>query len=289
MNIYNINEIPPHLKQYFKPAPQLGNEPTPQEYVKALATALQGALRVLKTTGTLWVVIGDSRASARPGSRDPARWPAQSRNDHKPTLDKRKMGYRVGELIGVPWMFAFAMREAGWLLRQDIIYHKRNPMPESCKTRCTSSHEHIFLFSKQDKYYFDYKAIREKGVYPAGTKGGKGSARRASEPGVSARPVEYKVYDGFRNKRDVWTVSTRPSQVPGHFATYPPELIEPAVLAGCPAGGIVLDPYMGSGTTAVVAERHGRRWLGIELNAQYAAAATARIAAERTGETPCSI
>jgi len=165
-------------------------------------------------------------------------------------------------------MLAFALREAGWYLRQDIIWHKPNPMPESVTDRCTKSHEYIFLLSKSDKYYFDHLAIKEQGVTPAGTKGAKGSVERQNQFGVNARPPEYKIYDGMRNKRDVWSVNVRPYKG-AHFATYPTALIEPCILAGSRKNDIVFDPFMGSGTTAQVALQHGRQYLGCELNKEY--------------------
>jgi DNA modification methylase len=167
--------------------------------------------------------------------------------------------------------------EPGWYLRQDIIWGKPNPMPESVRDRCTKAHEYIFLLTKNERYHFDTEAMREEAVYPAGTKGAKGSAARQVEKGVNARPPEYKVYDGFRNRRSVWTVTTKPFKE-AHFATFPPDLIEPCVLAGCPIGGVVLDPFGGAGTTAMVASRTQRAAISIELNPAYAAMQRERIA-----------
>ena len=180
-------------------------------------------------------------------------------------------------LAGIPWRVAFALQADGWYLRQDIIWHKPNPMPESVRDRCTKAHEYLFMLSKSDRYFYDAEAMREPAVYPAGTKGAKGSAERQAEKGVNARPPEYKVYDGFRNRRSVWTVATKPF-AGAHFATFPPDLIEPCILAGSPVGGTVLDSFLGSGTTGMVAQKHGRKWIGCELNPTYAA-----MAAERTG------
>ena len=173
-------------------------------------------------------------------------------------------------------MLAFALRADGWYLRQDIIWHKPNPMPESVKDRCTKAHEYIFLLSKSEKYYFDYEAIKEEGVIPAGTKGAKGSAERVAEKGVNSRPPEYKIYDGKRQKRSVWTVNTKPF-AGAHFATFPKELITPCILAGAPVGGNVLEPFGGSGTTGVVAANLGRNATLIELNPEYVKIAEERI------------
>lgn len=168
--------------------------------------------------------------------------------------------------------------EPGFYLRQDIIWHKPNPMPESVRDRCTKAHEYVFLLSKGPRYYFDSEAIKEPGVIPAGTKGAKGSADRAAQKGVNSRPPEYKIYDGMRNRRSVWTVTTKPFKG-AHFATFPPDLIEPCILAGCPVGGTVLDPFGGSGTTAGVALKHGRNAILCELNPEYAALVPDRVRA----------
>jgi DNA modification methylase len=177
-------------------------------------------------------------------------------------------GLKEKDLIGIPWMLAFALRADGWYLRQDIIWHKPNPMPESVQDRCTKAHEYIFLLSKSPKYYYDHKAIKEEGIIPAGTLAAKGSEERANQKGVNSRPPEYKEYDGTRNKRSVWTVTTKPYEG-AHFAVFPSDLIEPCILAGAPVGGIVLDPFMGSGTTAQVAQNLGRQYMGCELNLDY--------------------
>ena len=177
-------------------------------------------------------------------------------------------GLKPKDLCMIPARVALALQADGWWLRQDIIWHKPNPMPESVKDRCTKSHEYIFLLSKNKIYYFDADAIKENGTISAGTKGAKGSEERYSQVGVNSRPPEYKIYDGKRNKRSVWTVPTKPFSE-AHFAVFPPDLIVPCILAGCPEGGIVLDPFFGSGTTGEVANRLGRYFCGIELNEKY--------------------
>lgn len=264
---------------------QIGLEQTPDEFVAKLVEVFREVRRVLRDDGTLWLNLGDSYGSA--GGNTHAGFNAryhgtQSAEDKQgKALDgvtNRKMltGLKHKDLIGIPWRVAFALQADGWTLRQDIIWHKPNPMPESVKDRCTKAHEYIFLLSKGPRYYFDSEAMREPAIYPAGTKGAKGSAERAAQQGVNARPPEYKVYDGFRNRRSVWTVTTKPFKG-AHFATFPPDLIEPCVLAGSPPGGVVLDPFGGSGTTGLVADRHGRNAILCELNPAYAAMARERI------------
>ena len=255
---------------------QIGLESTPELYVARIVKVFREVWRVLRDDGTLWLNIGDSYASFRDGKATPD----TTRGDSAGTLipkgsAKNRMASTFAgteikhkDLIGIPWRVAFALQADGWYLRQDIIWHKPNPMPESVTDRCTKAHEYIFLLSKEPCYFFNSEAIKEIGVTPAGTKGAKGSAGRHAQIGVNARPPEYKIYDGMRNKRSVWSVNTRPYK-DAHFATFPPELIRPCVLAGCPAGGVVLDPFGGSGTTAQVAIEHGRNAILIELNPQY--------------------
>jgi DNA modification methylase len=252
---------------------QLGLEETPEEYIKSMVEVFRCVWDVLEDDGTLWVNIGDSYYNYRPGKGQALvkQSVANSNQDLPQTCARRgnKLdGLKEKDLIGIPWMLAFALRADGWYLRQDIIWHKPNPMPESVQDRCTKSHEYIFLLSKSPKYYYDHEAIKEEGVIPAGTLAAKGSAERQNQKGVNARPPEYKEYDGQRNKRSVWTVTTKPYEG-AHFAVFPTDLIEPCILAGAPAGGVVLDPFMGSGTTAQVAQDLGRRYLGCELNPAY--------------------
>ena len=261
---------------------QLGLEQTPDEYVQNMVEVFRAVRDVLADDGTLWLNLGDSYA------RNPAKGqhkPGQSGSKNAYVYDRGNGrasapllggGLKEKDLIGIPWRVAFALQADGWYLRQDIIWHKPNPMPESVRDRCTKAHEYIFLLTKQTKYYFDHAAMKEPGVIPAGTKGAKGSAERAAKKGVNARPPEYKVYDGMRNRRSVWTVATRPYKG-AHFATFPPALIEPCILAGSRPGDIVLDPFMGSGTTAEVAIKYGRQYLGCELNEEYRGLQDARI------------
>jgi DNA modification methylase len=251
---------------------QIGHEETPEEFIKQLVEVFRCVWDVLEDDGTLWLNIGDSYCNSNGFARASPEYQREGRNNmpaNDRKLDKlHATGLKTKDLIGIPWMLAFALRADGWYLRQDIIWHKPNPMPESVNDRCTKSHEYIFLLSKSHKYHFDHEAIKEEGVIPAGTLAAKGSAERQNQKGVNARPPEYKEYDGQRNKRSVWTVNTKPYSG-AHFAVFPEELIEPCILAGAPLGGIVLDPFMGSGTTAQVAQNLGRQYIGCELNPKY--------------------
>ena len=248
---------------------QIGLEETPEEYIKAMVEVFRCVWDVLEDDGTLWLNIGDSYAGSGKGPAGNLGATNDERNmTHTKASSFVPAGCKPKDLIGIPWMLAFALRADGWYLRQDIIWHKPNPMPESVQDRCTKAHEYIFLLSKSQKYYFDSKAMKEKGVIAAGTKAAKGSAERQEQKGVNARPPEYKVYDGMRNKRSVWTVNTKPYKG-AHFAVFPTELIKPCINAGATVGGIVLDPFMGSGTTAQVAQSLGRQYLGCELNPDY--------------------
>lgn len=239
---------PPYykLRDYGDPN-QLGNEATPELYVEALVSRLRVVKEALRDDGTLWLNISDSYAGKG---------------------QKSGAGRKSKDLIGIPWMVAEALRADGWYWRQDIVWSKRNGTPESVPDRCTKSHEYIMLFSKSKSYYFDYKAIEEEGIYPAGTKAAKGSVRRKKEAFVNGRPPEYAIYSGMRRKRSVWHLSTKPYNG-AHFAVFPDDLIEPCILAGCPEGGTVLDPFAGSGTTAGVALRNGREAILCELNSDY--------------------
>lgn len=245
---------------------QIGLEQTPKEYIDNMVDVFNYVKELLADDGTLWVNIGDSYSNG--GRTSTTNQSLRGNTEYSVTRPPVIQGIKPKDLIGIPWMLAFALREAGWYLRQDIIWHKPNPMPESVTDRCTKSHEYIFLLSKSPQYYFDHLAIKEQGVIPAGTKGAKGSVERQNQFGVNARPPEYKIYDGMRNKRDVWSVNVRPYKG-AHFATYPVALIEPCILAGSKEGDIVFDPFMGSGTTAQVALQHGRQYLGCELNKEY--------------------
>ena len=268
-------------------AGQIGLEDTPDAFVSRLVDVFREVRRVLRDDGTLWVNLGDSYAGYH-GNKN-ALMPTSATNgwtngtNENSRGDKRPqdIGLKQKDLLGIPWRVAFALQADGWYLRQDIIWHKPNPMPESVTDRCTKAHEYVFLLSKGPRYYFDAEAIKEPAVTfgrqaPAVSSGPKHAAVDRSLIGP---PRNGDSYDReTRNRRSVWTVATKPFKG-AHFATFPPDLIEPCILAGCPVGGTVLDPFGGSGTTAGVAMRNGRNAILCELNPEYAALMPERIAA----------
>jgi DNA modification methylase len=273
---------PPYwgLRDYGVPG-QLGLEATPDEFVVNLVAVFREVRRVLADDGTLWMNLGDSYLAQQGlGFNGNKRLDLANRS----IKVKRPIGVKPKDLVGIPWMVAFALRADGWYLRSDIIWSKPNPMPESIKDRPTKAHEYIFLLSKQSRYYYDADAITEVGVWPAGTHAGftaENTARARAmgrEPTGNQRPGVGIVYSGTRNKRSVWHVATQPYPE-AHFATYPEKLIEPCILAGSQPGDTVLDPFNGSGTTGVVAIRHQRSYIGVELNPEYIALAERRIGA----------
>jgi len=251
---------------------QIGLEETPEEYIAAMVEVFRCVWDVLEDDGTLWLNIGDSYA--RQGGREsdqPRHWDGREKTSGSMhgTRMAKDIGLKPKDLIGIPWMLAFALRADGWYLRQDIIWHKPNPMPESVQDRCTKAHEYIFLLSKSSKYFYDADAIKEDAVtagnISASFQGRQGTAEyHAQSGGVGSDAKEYI----HKNKRSVWTISVKP-YAGAHFAVFPTELIEPCIMAGAPVGGIVLDPFMGSGTTAQVAQHLGRQYLGCELNFDY--------------------
>ena len=298
---------------------QIGLEETPEKYIERLTEVFMEVYRVLKPNGTLWLNIGDSYWGGG--------WRGSELNEHSGEIQKGSKGthcgvsmpsckgnmggYKPKDLIGIPWMLAFSLRNNGWFLRQDIIWEKPNQMPESVKDRCTKSHEYIFLFSKSQKYYFDYESIQETAVTQGdvgsikfgGTKyGDNDDSHFQTYSGKEWKPKTKNCqYDGqvpnsmhirremglpdkvytVRNKRDVWSINVKPCKE-AHFATYPQELVSPCILAGCPEGGVVLDPFMGSGTTGIVANKLGRHYVGIELNPEYVEMAERRIGLEKS-------
>jgi DNA modification methylase len=256
---------------------QIGLETTPDLYVAHIVDVFREVKRVLSDDGTLWLNLGDSYAHSLRQSENKA---GDKQNTNQGSIRRgfapNMTGCKEKDLMGIPWMVAFALRADGWYLRQEIIWHKPNPMPESVTDRCTKAHESLFLLAKRQSYFFDSEAMQEKGIYPAGTMAAKGSVTRTKTPFVNGRPPEYKEYDGMRNKRSVWTVTTKPYPE-AHFATYPEELIEPCILAGSAIGDTVLDPFTGSGTTGAVAIRHQRNFIGTELNPAYVELARKRI------------
>lgn len=323
---------PPYygLRDYGHPD-QIGLEQTPDQYVAGMVQVFEQVRRVLKPEGTLWLNLGDSYANTRkPGGGDPT---IGTRNLGGKEYRKVPVpeGLKRKDLIGIPWMVAFALRSAGWYLRQDIIWHKPNPMPESVTDRCTKAHEYIFLLSKSQKYFYDHEAIKQEakdakddyrrltqqkadnkrnptemvnGIRPKSwngssfdkgktgemkhTRGGRKSGNKERKPGseigcpegTGSNVCGSVPWEGMKaNKRSVWTVTTKPFKE-AHFATYPPDLITPCILAGCPEGGVVLDPFMGAGTTALVALRNNRLFTGFELNPDYIAIAEKRLEKE---------
>jgi DNA modification methylase len=249
---------------------QIGIEETPEEYIKSMVEVFRCVWDVLEDDGTLWLNIGDSYAGNNSQASNNGR--AGFGNARERVVNRTGEGLKTKDLIGIPWMLAFALRADGWYLRQDIIWHKPNPMPESVQDRCTKAHEYIFLLSKSSKYYYDIESIHEQAIYAGDDRGSRGDSRRGTE----ANSMSGKTGE-FRNKRSVWTVTTKPYEG-AHFAVFPTDLIEPCILAGAPAGGVVIDPFMGSGTTAQVAQTLGRKYLGCELNPDYQSLQNKRLA-----------
>lgn len=260
---------------------QIGLEETPEEYIKAMVEVFRCVWDVLEDDGTLWLNIGDSYYNYRPGKGQALVQQSVANNiQDLPQVCARRgnklEGLKEKDLIGIPWMLAFALRADGWYLRQDIIWHKPNPMPESVGDRCTKAHEYIFLLSKSRKYHFDHIAIKEPVKDDWGTRDRTNGKYHNEGTGLQPHSGLEKSYE-MANKRSVWTVNTKPYSG-AHFAVFPTELIEPCILAGAPVGGIVLDPFMGSGTTAQVAQTLGRQYLGCELNENYKPLQNKRIA-----------
>lgn len=269
-SVHTCVTSPPYwgLRDYGQPG-QIGLEKTPEEYVTRLVEVFREVRRVLRNDGTLWLNLGDSYAkttsnnggysdkSTLGGFTNP-KTKGRQLNDNG-TRVKLEHGLKTKDLVGIPWRVAFALQADGWYLRSDIIWHKPNAMPESVRDRPTKAHEYIFLLSKSPRYYYDADAIRVPHIHQnKDNSGGVGFNHKG------------------RNKRTVWNVSTRPFKG-AHFAVFPPDLIRPCILAGAPEGGVVLDPFFGSGTTGLVAQENGRDWIGIELNPEYVEIARARV------------
>jgi len=263
---------------------QIGLEATPKDYVKNMVNVFDEIWRVLKNDGTLWLNLGDSYASFRDGKAVPDTTRGDSLGTLVPKgLAKNRMAttfigtnIKHKDLVGIPWRVAFALQADGWYLRQDIIWAKPNPMPESVTDRCTKSHEYLFLLSKSARYYFDNQAIKEPTVTRDNTSRDRDTTKLNNVPGRTRMGgLKTNNYE-TRNKRDVWTIATKPFKG-AHFAVMPEALVTPCVLAGSRGGDTVLDPFAGSGTVGVVALREGRKFIGAELNPEYAAMAVERI------------
>lgn len=299
---------------------QIGLEETPEQYVEKMVAVFREVRRVLKDDGTLWLNLGDSYAASggkqvEQTVRGNVSYVNEGQNGGNRSVKNNPPGIKQKDLLGIPWMVAFALRADGWYLRQDIIWHKPNPMPESVTDRCTKAHEYVFLLSKSQRYYYDQDAIKQpvaestisrvsqdvagqtgsgrvpgktngnmKAVLKGATFGGKKGREYDPQPGdpnfrngSEQWGREYTLSeDGKANKKSVWTVTTKPFSE-AHFATFPQELIVDMIKAGCPEGGIVLDPFMGAGTTAVVARKLNRNYIGFELNADYIKIAEKRL------------
>lgn len=265
---------------------ELGQEPTPRQYLAHLAEVFDAVRRVLKPTGTLWVNLGDSYATAQ-GPQSPTGMDGKVRSgaQHSGRASiTRQPDARPKSLLGIPWRFALGMIDDGWILRQDIIWAKPNPMPESVRDRCTKAHEYVFLFAQSERYHWHADAMQEPAIHagavmkPSGASSKNAAYATVGGGGVRSGFVSRGTVTGAtRNRRSWWpvVVAHSPEQ---HYATYPPELIRPMIRASCPPGGVVLDPFGGSGTTAVVAMQEGRDCINVELVPAYVDIARRRLA-----------
>ncbi|AYZ74208.1 site-specific DNA-methyltransferase [Fusobacterium necrophorum] len=285
---------PPYygLRDY-KSDGQIGREKTVEEYLDRLVQVFRQVRRVLKKDGTCFIVIGDSYAGSGGGKgqyMDP-KYP-KGRNGQNPSITQKVLGYKAKDLMGIPWRLALLLREDGWYLRSDIIWHKENAMPEACRDRPTRSYEHVFLLSKSPRYYYDFDAMAEpiKEVSKKRYMRGRSAYNKYlnEDAGIGVQKInkarKYGEYKGdnipqFRNKRDIWTINTV-SFRGEHYAAFPPKLAEICMIAGSPKGGIILDPFIGSGTVGFVALMQDRKYIGIELNEDYVNLAKKRISEE---------
>ena len=266
---------------------QLGLELTPQEYVQNMVSVFNEVWRILKDDGTLWLNLGDSYNSS-PAGKNPGGFQGKAMKNNveydKAQSRNKIKGVKIGEikpkdLVGIPWRVAFALQDAGWYLRQDIIWAKPNPMPESVRDRCTKAHEYLFLLTKQPKYYFNHEAMKEPAKWHGKDKRSSNgrfeyNGKFTGEAGTGQKA--FVQINATRNRRSVWSITTKPFKG-AHFAVMPEALVEPCILAGCPENGLVLDPFFGSGTVGVVALKNNRKYIGIELNPDYAAIAEQRL------------
>ena len=280
---------------------QIGLESTPEAYVARMVEVFREVRRVLREDGTLWLNLGDSYGckggnnvtglrEQQFGKGNACGKQFDQRNKIAETAGERSTGLRAKQLVGIPWRVAFALQADGWWLRQDIIWHKPNPMPESVRDRCTKAHEYVFLLTKSERYFYDAEAVSEAATQSSGwaKQRSKGEdtwkyGRAAGGDPHSTNGVGGTLALGTtRNRRSVWTITTKPYSG-AHFAVMPPDLVEPCIKAGCPEGGTVLDPFAGSGTTLAVAAELGRNAIGCELNPEYIALAERRIKDARAG------
>jgi len=263
---------PPYygLRDYGGENNQIGMEQTPEDYVEEMVKVFRLVRDNLTDDGTLWLNIGDSYYNYRSDGNYPKQTVSKTRQDlptKTPVRGNKLEGYKSKDLIGIPWLLAFALRKDGWYLRQDIIWHKPNPMPESVKDRCTKAHEYIFLLSKNKNYYYNNEAIKEPVKQDWGTRDRTNGKYHNEGTGLQPHSGLTKSYTK-KNKRSVWSVTKKPYKG-AHFATFPPELIEPCIKAGSEVGDIILDPFMGSGTTAMVSKMLDRYYIGCELHEDY--------------------
>jgi DNA modification methylase len=290
-SVHTCVTSPPYfgLRDYGGGEGEIGSEQEVEEYVKAMVDVFREVRRCLRPDGTLWLNLGDSYMAQKNVAPPPQTIGGQR---DMPTIipgnRREQKGLKHKDLIGIPWRVAFALQADGWWLRQDIIWNKPNPMPESVTDRCTKAHEYIFLLSKKSHYYYDHVAIKEDAKYSDhhNKYHSKSSGRLENNKNENNLSGDNKglrgflnISDGKRNKRSVWTVTTK-GYKGAHFAVYPKNLILPCVLAGCPEGGTVLDPFTGSGTTAIVALENNRNFVGTELNPEYIQLAENRIKEE---------
>jgi len=268
-SVHCVVTSPPYwgLRDYGVPG-QLGLEPTPAEYVANMVRVFAEVRRVLRDDGTLWLNLGDSYW----------RNPKRGNQEIGAAMQHKSCDLAEKNLLGVPWLVAFALQADSWILRQDIIWAKPNPMPESVRDRCTKAHEYLFLLAKSERYYFDAGAIAEPAAWERWGDQTVDKPQQGTAKWIGNKRKEELQEKTTRNKRSVWTVATKPFKG-AHFATFPPDLIEPCILAGCPADGTVLDPFSGAGTTGLVARRNNRNAILVELNPAYVDMAKARLAA----------
>lgn len=273
-------------------AGQIGLERSPEDFVARLVDVFREVRRVLRSDGTLWLNLGDCYATGSGSARSPGGKAYGKSNavidaGSFPVSQPNRMpilGLKPKDLVGIPWRVAFALQSDGWYLRSEIIWHKPNSMPESVSDRPTKAHEQIFLLTRSDRYLYDADAVREPHnpeSVARSVRGRSGNSKWANGDGLNSphtmlHSMEKCCHPNGRNRRTVWTVPTHPYSG-AHFATFPPKLIEPCILAGCPRGGTVLDPFAGAGTTGLVALRNSRNFIGIELNPEYIALARRRI------------